>query len=1025
MLGMNCARSCPDTTSGSYFRKLLNHSSRHEKQREGHMMLDFTKNGKSYDHIPDDKEKKTLSIERLRNTFSKHRSSSKAKGKRASESDAISTSSRSGIEIPNMHGDYSIMDFNPSPRSNNSNTSTNSDVALSGYLPMRPGGSLSFSSTCSADYVDMPRCMGYADEAEYFPMSPPTTSVDSISSVPTSLTTGASEGYVDMTQGSGGLSISTDSSSSSSINSRARKVSSTLSHTSSMELPSPQEDIQEQHYLHEIDIKTQHKDKKKSIKKSKESGKRKKSDPNAGDSLTDTLKSKGSSHFSTLSSFLTRKNSQSSSTRTPLSPTGSPLPKSSRYSSSPFASLGRNKNRDSSNLQSPTPGLPHTLGPLNLTAPMFSSPGSMMSPGNLHGFIHTLNPSFREFDSLEQENYCAMEPPSSIPSSSNTGGFPRNLSNRELTTLTSVDLSKHGNRASGSYDLSSSVIAGNLQTSSHSPWCTGDANRASSLRHLTTELNDRGCSSGHDEVDCSSYVNFGFNPENSTPSSLIGHRNGSKQSCMRKLPEEPTEQMNVLESRHSSDLERVSESSLEDGKNSNTCGTSPAIHQESSANYVNMCPGSDGGPQVMEDQRMASPISKMPSQMYRSLTPCSDRKILNTESINRYSTISDTSDYLQMDMRNSSNSNSQASSTVSTNSSMMQKSSANLPSTSVSVIKRPALPPLLFFSSKADPSVPLEKLTIREASDIPNSVALCSSSVIPCSDSGHCCAASSSTGCISFGERCRSHSGPGAPEASRSRQDPVGDHISDDAHKRESENRALSACSSPVSYSPPTSPGLASSSKSSLSEGGMSSASSTCTVVNVGIGLHHRRSHGSGSSTSNNNFDTVSSCIVSAPNPISSSVISISSSSCVSSQAKLSCNVSSAGIASVSSAALRQASDTTTLTTSCGSSSSSCNSGPGCTRVSSSHDVVYACLDLTPPKSDIVHSSSSSPFSKRRSLSGPFTEHPQSCAIAPAPTGGMDDSKTSEPSSLNYTEIDFKKCESIRNACLLRDALRH
>lgn len=1002
MLGINCARSCPDSTSGSYFRKLLSHTGRNDRQREGLMMLDFTKNGKSYDHIPDDKDKKTLSIERFKNTFSKHRSSSSKMKKRVSESDALSTSSRGGgIEIPNVHGDYSMLDFNPSPRSNNSNTSntsTNSDVPLAGYLPMRPGASLSFSSTCSGDYVEMPGVGSIVSssvgcDGDYFVMSPPTTSIDSLCSVPSSAATNTCDGYVDMTQGSVGLSISADSSSSSSsLNSRPRKVSSTFSHLSSMELPSPQEELSEPSYLHEVDIKTQHKEKKKSLRKS--GGKRKKSDPATGDSVTETLKTKGSGHLASISSFLTRKNSQSSSTRTPLSPTGSPLPKSSRNSSSPFASLGRSKNKDSRESpslvmsQSPSPSISGTPGSFNIMASSFSgSSSSQMSPGNLHGFIHTLNPSFRECDSQEH-NSCAMD---------HCGTFPRNHSNRELTSHGVSEMSKQGSRSSGSYDLSSSALSG--VGSSYSS-CHGQLGGDSQVRtHISSELKDRGNLATTDEVDSSSYVNFCSGSESCSANTFTNNRNtcatSACQQCSnrRNIPRDHLGEINGG-SKPSTDLGRVSESSLEDGKNSDG---SPTSAQESTASYVNMCPGSSISP-LSSTSSVPTPATNCVSSQTRwSAMHCNEEKVLNTDQNNRYSSISDDSDYLQMDMRRTSFTSNPPTCQIPT--------IVSLSTSASNVVKRPALPPLLLHGSRTDPSVPLEKLSLAEKSS-------CSS--------GTCCATGDSHACGSLNERCRSHSGPGAPEATRSRHDPVGLDVCEEARKGEGESRALSACSSPVSYSPPTSPSLASSSKSSLSEGGMSSASSTCTVVNVGLRLQQqqRQSHGSGSSTSNNNADTLSSSSASTPNPICSSIISISSSSSITSQIK-SMSTSQSVSGDVPSPALRATSS---------SSVENSYAGLAASTKRPSDDAMYACLDFVPSKMLAVQQHVSS-----KSVTSAFPQVAASCATAASSASVvtsqsecLQDDKTSEsPSPSNYTEIDFNKSERLRNACLLRDTFRH
>lgn len=1236
MLGISCASRSWSDTSGSYFRNLFTPRSSQHGQREDLMYLDFTKNHKSSDHIAahllDDasKDKKSLSIEKIINTF-KSRSSTKIKNKRGvSEGDSSSVSSRGGgggscgapggggaIEIPSTHSDYFQMDFNPSPRSN---TSTNSDVPLATYLAMRPGASLSFSSTCSNDYVDMDRgavrsvCSNSSEATDggYLLMSSPRTSMDMFFTPPTS---SVLEGYVDMTQGPGGLSISADSSSSGSLSSRHRKTSNTYSHVSSIELPSPKEELPQFSYLHEIDPKGQQKDKKKSRKKSvKESGKRKKSDPGNGDTISDTIKSKGSSSLASFSSFLTRKNSQSSSTKTPLSPNGSPLPKSSRSSNSPFASLGRKSSskdsRGKSNppvSQSPSSGLATTPG--GSLAPGFPSSPSNYSSGFPHGA--PLTPRFGDPESSENENYYSLEADGLVNLPSHIGSFPRNHSSKELG---SFDVNKHAaNRSSGSFDLPSGSLltvggggaeanvsscgAGRCSgpSSSSSPCCNNHHNNGRHhvchcgrteaalcnamshhnyhqqhsqqqlhqhyLHSHSCELKDRGEPHVHDDAQ-NAYVNFDSGPDcgslptnaspfsahrktcccsnisssNNYPSAVCSNNSSRHCTCPRLASVDKVGQMehshNSVSGRPSSELGRLSESSLEDGRSSTACSPPQQTVAQDTASYVNMCPlnvrdkllavsNTSRSRDVCASPGVYCAASKSASNTPRTGTPCNERKILNTDQSNRGSLVLEyTSDYLEMDMRkaclNKTSNNAAYNSHIgSASSSSMASSSPCVPSAVTGpslprgVVKRPALPPLLL-GARADPSVPLEKLSLTErggGSTVESSGAnpvTSSASTPPLNSSGRveavdcslttcsgssnnnssnslvasnvcgqeCRAARGGSGSCSagsFSERCRSHSGPGAPEASRlegnGTQDSIGLDVCEEVRRGEGEGKAQSVCSSPVSYSPPTSPSLASSSKSSLSEGGLSSASSTCTVVNVGLRLQqqqNRQSQGSGSSISNNTDTTANT----APQPLgscatnSSTPGSTSDVSTISNTSGLIPSAAVAGLFTVNRASqIRQAvsqlpraaqapsqvnlneGNTTSSTTKLGVSSTavSQNKSSSPLSIESQPSVVYAYLDLAPPKRDIIHSGGSgSPASKRRlmppsSASQGISEVAGGSVSSSSSTGGRtgDDAAGSGPSCTgdtspsNYVEIDFKKSESLRNACIIRDALRH
>ncbi|KAF2359432.1 IRS-type PTB domain [Trinorchestia longiramus] len=1075
MLGVSCASRSWSDTSGSYFRNLFSSRS-HDKQKDSLMLVDFSKN-KSYDQIANSdegKDKKSLSIERIKSTFAKHRSSTRIK-KRVSEGDAATGGSGSfrggGIEIPSVHSDYFQMDFNPSPRSNNSNnsnTSTNSDVPLSGYLPMRPGASLSFSSSGSTDYVDMSAKTAYMGantglvsstlptDSGYLEMMSPRKPLDTAPSP-----SAPGDGYVDMTQGSAGLSISAESSSSGSFNLKSRKISSTLSHMSSVELPSPQEEGHEFFYLHEFDSKSSQKERKKSRRKSgKESSKRKKSDPNSGESLAETLRNRGSSHLASFSSFLSRKNSQNSSIKTPLSPTGSPLPKSSRNSSSPFPSLGRSKSkeaRQNSNAvvsQSPSTlsNAPGSLGFL----PCMPSINSQLSPNNMLGFMHsTLNPSFRDCDTMENENYWTVD----AQSSSGGGGssIPRNLSNKELGSHCSCcDSNKSAHRSSGAFDPNPNCeYCGDSRFGCSNQSCC--ANQLTSLSETeNAHLKERGTSPTDPH---NVYVNFSLGSDRSNSSSTgISLRSSScnclcnRLSCSRLVPSEKLSQIDnslvsLKNAKSQSELGRLSESSLEDSnsKSSPVFSAVPAAQDNSS--YVNMCPSSNERKSLILPSSYTKAVIEKPA----ADEPSEERKILNTDPVSGTASVASASDYLEMDMRKH-HSHSSTSNSCSCGSSSCTAASSESRETTISknksmVVKRPALPQALV-EMRAEPSVPLEQLTLTDvanarvagASSKSYSIESNISNLPPARETGAVSipltVGNDGANCSgSYTERFRSHSGPGAPESHNGKES-VGLEVADETSRRgsEGETRALSACSSPMSYSPPTSPNLASSSKSSLSEGGMSSASSTCTVVNVGVRLQqqqhaNRKSHGSGSSTSTN----TDSCSGTTPSPLNCSIISVPSVSLSTTKIKSSSSEQFGG-----SSASRQQSCVSHL--------------EGIASHRPRDNVVYACLDLAPARSDLIlcgdtsqrqrHNSCqtysspvSSEISSSSSLSESISPNRNSCDLSKtiatttsklASTNKMAASTSDAAASLSYAEIDFKKSEGLRTACLAaRDALRH
>lgn len=757
MLGVDVARSAPVHSSGHYLRKLITSgNNKPEQEKAGFMMLDFSNNIKSFDHIADSKEKsKSSSIERFKNSLTFKR---KKRGSESEQRDSFTSpnvmrestpNSGSAIEIPSRmsQSDYTLMDFNPSPRSNTS-TSTNSDVPLSGYLVMRPGNSTSFSSTCSTEYVEMQS--GTAVEGEYLAMSPtPEEDSKSASDITntnseSTLTTGVMDPYVDMSC-QRGLSVSIDSSSSSSLNSsRQRKISNTyVPHLPIIDMHSSlPEELQDKSYLHENDIRGYQKDNKSKKSQSRNRIKRKKSDH--GDSFSEKLKSFTSSHGSLFG--VQRKNSISSSSRTPLSPSGSPLPKASRNSSSPFASLTRSSRKNSSRECANFPSQSPPFQALTRS----DSPGSQISPE----FSRTLNPSYSEDQMLAEQGYCSMEPSS----------YQRNNSSKDLAL-------KNSYRSSGSYDLSSNSL-----------FQVGSSASNSSSKDLLASFRERARSNNSFSTDdgmdcCSSYVNC----YSSSPSTITCNKI-CKPCCCVSHPQ-------LSLSRQCSELGRVSESSGEDSKYSDPKDRRVS-ESPGESSYVNMCSGIT----YSSPQNSNSSISK-------------DIKGLINEDNRRFSSISEDSDYFLMDPKDYTPEN-------------------HVPSSYSAVRMRPPVPSSLSISCKPDP-LTLQKLTIDE-----------DEAMELCNHSGACPVPfGANDNLLNSGERCRSLSGPGAPEGTRLKKNSsISSSCRESHRKNDGENgKALSACSSPVSYSPPHSPRLDSSSKSSLSEGGMSSASSTCTVINVGI----------------------------------------------------------------------------------------------------------------------------------------------------------------------------------------------
>ena len=949
MLGITYPSTSWSDSTGSYFKNWLT-SRNQDKHKLNHMLLDFTKppkNYKSIDHIPEDtKEKKHRSLDRIKSHFTK-RPSTKQKIKRVSEGDASainssSTSRTVAIEIPNSQ-DYFPSDFNPSPRSNNSAASANSDVVpCSGYLPMAP------SSSSHSDYIMLvgnrgrtASCSAADERNGYVVMSPPKTSLDSI---PLSgICSTSNEGYLDM---SPGLNVSADSSSSSgSLNSRLKKTSNTISQKS-LELPSPQEETEESSYIYLNE--PNFKERKKSKRKFGRESKKRVRDTGSSDSGVD--KSRGG--LVGLASFLSRSRSQySSGTKTPLSPSGSPLPKASRSSNNSIGSSVASS--ASKNCVSP-PGAQSTgAGYTNAMS------GNVISKDPI--------------ESVTSHCHCSNEP---------AGHFPRNHSSKELTSLvnnTAVEMLKHQKRSSGCYGMSSVDVC-------------NSCNRPLPLSHC--DFRERG---PHINDAQNSYVNVSVP---ATDCSNVTHSckhfccNTSRLPCCR-LGFEKLGQIDNLRHYHEPEL---------DNRNIRIL---PNSSQQSST-YINMCPNSAKDRMLLQAQvdKLPQPPQHVSTKKTNTSILASEldtgKKILNTDHI-----VEDTSDYIDMSV-GATPSESLSSKCTPTNNT---KESV--------VVKRPSLPPLVL-TERSDPTLPLGRLSLMDNT------------------------AASSNNCDS-NERCRSHSGPGAPEASSLGGPGCKDSSTNTtmSENKDGDSRALSACSSPISYSPPTSPSLASSSKSSLSEGGLSSASSTCTVVNVGLRLQqHRKSHGSGGSNS-----TTSSVDTQTTSTLRTAIISISPSL----MSNLSSPTSSAAIMSQQT---RNVGTVDTDTSGLGNSVQSCSSLQ--TGVTVCGNIGVDNNKNTGALSDDLNSSTGNVATtakeiqlldtkkRTQSASDPATSsisresllslggNGALSAATPLCMNSLDKPSKSQPSlskdssdCLNCTDIDFKKSVSLRNVCVLQDAPRN
>lgn len=850
------------------------------------MEFDFTKN-KSCDSISAEKEKKSSSFESIKRTLTgqRHRSNSKSSGNgKSSVFDSIKRDKKkSESELSNKSIDLSErnrlceLDINPSPLRK---TSDSHD----GYLPMKPA--ITSQSLCTSEYVDMSskESLNRHFPERYLEMSGGSDRLTWSSS-------GTHEDYVDMSQGKGlGLlpvtpvsSCSTNSNSSSSAGARVRKISSTLNPLSSqlnshldeymsIDLPSNFESSS-----HSLDGEKHRKKDKKNMKRRsfKDTSKKKKSDPisvtgRSGDSEgIHEITKKGTSPLSSLSTLWGRKSSSGTTPpKTPLSPTGSPLPKSSRGTPSPFSSLTRNKNRDDRD------GHKEGVSKENV--------GGMTS-----GVSSSIGTSCIEESSREAEESAISGDSSSITTSSQTVPNLNEPMNKQK------DGSNSGcKRSSGLFETPHGDVKEDNQAAAviESP----GQNVASVSQPTASSGSDQGA-----------YVNL-------APASC--EKNLSLESKQRKLSDISA----------SSDYMNISPLGASKSSESDT-------HQ--SREYVNMCPGGHPEPAQASTSLIASqppPTSETSSTGKSSDTEKGDRE--DTPNTG-------TSAFRQQNRKDckrlsvSCAAESESSNEESGYLLMTPGQPSPKPLSPQAVTHRPDIPPSLL-------------------SDHPNSSLTATLERLNLNNSG----ANNGT------ERCRSHSGPGAPEGSAvSNEVRVKKQLSEPMAGSSSagnSERAASACSSPVSYSPPTSPTLGGSvsSVSSLSEGGLSSASSTCTVVNVGVGRREGGSSGAGAVGTNRVQETPGDSTVHSTAPAASSQQSLSA------------------------------------------------VGSG----SKDNGLNYVSLDLGPAKSVGVRPS---PRTSRRAVSGT----PAQSTTTQEPVAEDED----EP--LSYAQIDFTKSEGLRTTSLSRD----
>jgi len=713
-----------------------------------------------------------------------------------------------GIQIPLGLQDkdsYFQMNFTKSPRRNTLDTQSSlSEVQnepSDGYLLMKPSATSLPSG--NSDYLVMGKDVvdsrhgGGSSTDHYLEMSKSNNKLVNTSSVNSAVT---QDGYVEMSVGvKPGQQSDTFSDNSSFIGARQRKISNSLNPQSSHELSSPVDEFMDgldisSHSL-DGDRSFKKKEKRNSKRRSFKDSKRKKSDPinvtgrsYDGESSSETTKSKGTSPLSAFSNFLTRKNSSGTPPKnTPLSPTGSPLPKPNRGTPSPFSSLTRSKSRE--NKTADNKDILDALINKEMTGSKYSN--------------NCIEESSREAEESMDVKQINTFTQSSISTSSHK--VP-NTTEQQLTRHSTPILRSNSKRNSENFE--SDLKPSDSKQSKEDRSSLGiDEVDSSLLKRLQNDLGETSSSLANTSGECSTYVNI-------TPGSNIK----ADTSGQRKLQNSAqSEYMNLTPVGV-----KVSESS--DNEN-----------QQQQHEYVNMCPGSkdnklsnslaprtpqslSSSPRLSPSSRKSSTSSSLGISSASERSSSSERSPAKSPDTRRYSgtVIEDgdgESDYLMMSPGGPSSKSSKTSSPRLVN-------------------KRPEIPASLL-AGRQDLSATRTDLSGRSdlnagRSDLTAKLERLNLSSGP---------ANSTT---MPSERCRNHSSPGAPEGSAvANENRVKKQMSEPrgSGSQGSGGKAASACSSPVSYSPPTSPTLGGSvsSVSSLSEGGLSSASSTCTVVNVGL----------------------------------------------------------------------------------------------------------------------------------------------------------------------------------------------
>lgn len=810
-------------TAGQYFKGY--HQARSQERSKELMEIDFTRN-KSCDSISSDKKKNTGSIESIKRTFTAHRNRSNSKNGKTSVFDSIKRDKKKsegesslgrGIEIPSGLTDkdsYFQMNFTKSPRRNTLDAQTSlsevkNDSGGDGYLLMKPSatslpsGNSDYLEMMGKDVVDSRHVVGSSTD-HYLEMSKSNNKLVNTSSLNS---TSTQDGYVEMSIGvKPGQQSDTFpdnlSTPSSLYGARQRKISHTLNPQSSHDLSSPIGEFMDGLDIssHSSDVdKSKKREKKNSKRRSFKDSKRKKSDPinvsgrsYEGESGSETTKSKGTSPLYALSSFLTRKNSSGTPPKnTPLSPTGSPLPKPNRGTPSPFSSLTRSKSRDSKTTDNKD--ILDALINKDMTGSKYSN-----------NCIEESNREAEESMDVKQINI------SSQSSISTPHKVPNTI--EQLTRHSTPILRSNSKRNSENFesDLKPTESKQSKEEKSSSGFeklnASIDEIDGSLLKRLQNDLGEMS-SLANTSSESSTYVNI--TPGSNVKADTSGQRkvqNVGKGEYMNLTP------VGV----------KVSESSENE--------------QQQQHEYVNMCPGS-------KDNKLGSSLSPRAPQSLSSsprLSPSSRKSStsssLGVSSASERSSSSERSPGKSPDTRRYSGSlfeDGDGESDYLMMSPGGQSSKSPKTSSPRLVTKRPEIPASLL-AGRPDLTA-----TMSDLSSYPSDINAGPRSDLTAKLERLNLSSGSAASTTMPSERCRNHSSPGAPEGSAvANENRVKKQMSEPRGSGcQSGGKAASACSSPVSYSPPTSPTLGGSvsSVSSLSEGGLSSASSTCTVVNVGL----------------------------------------------------------------------------------------------------------------------------------------------------------------------------------------------